>query len=144
MSWGNLMIDALRGRRTGGEQISTWTPDELDRVGRATELEIASRRSDGSLRPYVTIWAVRAGGDIYVRSAYGYDNPWFQRALRSGQGRIQAGGVERDVRFEMPEPGVADDVTVAYHAKYDRYGAAMVGTVVSPEAVRSTLRIVPT
>jgi hypothetical protein len=32
---------------------------------------------------------------------------------------------------------------VAYHAKYDRYGPAIVGTVVSTEAERATLRLVP-
>lgn len=124
-------------------ETSRWTSDELDRIGGATEVQIASRRTDGSLRRYVTIWAVRADDDIYVRSAYGYDNPWFQRALRSGEGRIRAGGVEREVRFEVPEPEAAAAVSAAYHAKYDRYGPAIVGSVVSAEAVRSTLRVVP-
>jgi hypothetical protein len=123
--------------------MSTWTPDELSGIGGATELEIASRRADGSLRGFVTIWAVRAGDDVFVRSAYGHDNPWFQRAMRSGRGRIRAGGVERDVTFEVPGADVADAVTAAYHAKYDRYGASIVGTVVSPEAVRSTLLVRP-
>ena len=54
--------------------------------------------------------------------AHGYDNPWFQRALHSGQGRIQAGGIERDVAFQEPEPDAAARVTAAYHAKYNRYG----------------------
>ncbi len=123
--------------------MNAWTADELARIARATELQISSRRSDGTLRPFVTIWAVRSGDDIYVRSAYGYNNGWFQRALRSGHGRIRAGGVERDVAFEQPEPEVADAVSSGYHAKYDRYGAAMVGTVVSEEAERSTLKVVP-
>ena len=123
--------------------MTSWTDDELARIGSTDELELASRRPDGSLRPFVTIWAVRAGDDAYVRSAYGYENPWFQRALRSGEGRISAGGVERDVAFEQPGPDVVDPVTAAYHAKYDHYGARMVGTVVSSEAVRSTLRLVP-
>jgi hypothetical protein len=123
--------------------MSAWTPDELSRIGRAAELEIASRRADGTLRPFVTIWVARLGDDLYVRSAYGYDNPWFQRALASGQGRIRAGGVERDVAFEVPGSGVDADLHAVYHAKYDRYGPGIVGTVVSPEAARSTLRLVP-
>lgn len=123
--------------------MSDWTADELDAVGRATELRLAPRRTDGSLRPYVTIWTVRVDDEIYVRSAYGYDNPWFQRALRSGEGRVRAGGVERDVTFEATGPEVADAVSAAYHAKYDRYGVSIVATVVSPEAVRSTLRLLP-
>ena len=102
--------------------MTAWTRDELARVGDADELRIASRRPDGSLRPYVTIWAVRVGDDIYVRSAYGYDNPWFQRALLSAEGRIRAGAVERDVAFEVPAPEVADGITAAYHSKYDHHG----------------------
>jgi len=124
--------------------MSGWTSDELARMGRTDELRIASRRPDGSLRPFVTIWFVRLGGEIYVRSAHGYGNPWFQRALASGEGRIRAGGVERDVSFEQPGTDVVDDLHAAYHTKYDRFGPTIVGTVVSPEAARSTLRLVPT
>jgi hypothetical protein len=122
--------------------MSSWTADELERIGNSTELQIASLRRDGSLRSYVTIWVVRSGDDVFVRSAYGHENGWFRRALSSGQGRIRAGGVERDVAFEEPGAAVDADVHAAYHAKYDRYGPAMVGTVVSPEAARSTLRLV--
>jgi hypothetical protein len=123
--------------------MAAWTADELDRIAGADELKVASRRPDGSLRRYITIWAVRHGDDIYVRSAYGYDNPWFQRALRAGSGRIRAGGVERDVTFQVPGPDVASAVTAEYHAKYDRYPPRVVETVVSEEAVRSTLRLIP-
>jgi hypothetical protein len=122
---------------------SGWTPDDLARVSRATELELTSRRPDGSLRPYVTIWVVGAADCLYVRSAYGWNNGWFQRALKSGEGRIRAAGVERDVAFEQPDPDVADAVTAAYRLKYDRYGPSIVGTVISAEAVKSTLRLVP-
>ena len=66
-----------------------------------------------------------------------------QRALKSRQGRIRAGGVERNVAFEEPGLEVDADVDAAYHAKYDRYGPRMVGTVVSPEAARSTIRLIP-
>src|SRR5829696_8630409 len=41
--------------------MSTWTSDELDRIGAAEELEIASVRRDGTLRNPVTIWVVRHG-----------------------------------------------------------------------------------
>jgi hypothetical protein len=72
-----------------------------------------------------------------------YDNAWFQRALRAGAGHIEAGGVERDVAFEPVGGEVGVEVSAAYHAKYDRYGSTIVGTVASPEAVRSTLRLAP-
>jgi len=123
--------------------VPAWTKEDLATVGNAEELAIASRRPDGSLRPYVTIWVVRVGEDIYVRSAAGPDNPWFRRALASGQGRIRAGGVEQEVTFESHPFESLESVTAAYHAKYDRYGPSIVGTVVSPEAVATTLRLVP-
>ncbi|AWB96285.1 DUF2255 domain-containing protein [Agromyces badenianii] len=123
--------------------MSDWTVEELDRIDQADELQIASRRRDGSLRPYVTIWVVRVGDDLYVRSAYGPDNPWFVRAQASGTGRIRAGGVERDVSFAEPDPDVHAAIDAAYHAKYDGYGAKIVGTVVGPQVVATTIRLEP-
>ena len=123
--------------------MSTWTAEDLDRIGGAEELKIASRRRDGSLRPYVTIWVVRSGDDLYVRSAYGPGNPWFVRAKASGVGRIRAGGVERDVAFEEPAADVHEALDAAYHVKYDRHGPRIVGTVVGPKVVETTLRLVP-
>jgi hypothetical protein len=82
--------------------MPAWTKEDLAKVGNAEELGIASRRPDGSLRRWVTIWVVRVGDEIYIRSAAGPDNPWFRRALASGNGRIRAGGVEQEVTFESP------------------------------------------
>jgi hypothetical protein len=125
------------------ESTTPWTSDELNKIGDAEELQIASRRPDGTLRPYVTIWVVRAGDGLYVRSAYGSTNPWFVRARASGAGRIRAGGVERDVTFGEAGPGVHADIDAAYHAKYDRYGPAIVGTVVGERAAGVTIRLLP-
>lgn len=44
------------------------------------EVRLASRRPDGTLCPYVTIWILRVGDGLYVRSAYRLNNPWFRRA----------------------------------------------------------------
>jgi hypothetical protein len=123
--------------------VTTWTADELDRIGNATELRVASERKDGTLRSYVTIWVVRAGEDIYIRSAHGSDNPWFRRAKNSGVGRVQAGGVERDVTFAAAPSDKHAAIDTAYHTKYDRYGPAIVGSVVGENAMTTTLRVLP-
>ena len=123
--------------------MSDWTADELTSIGTAEELKVSSTRADGTLRPYVTIWVVRAGNDIYIRSAYGSNNPWFVRATKSGTGRIRAGGVDKDVTFATADPGTHAAIDAAYHAKYDRYGAKIVGTVTGPEAEATTFRLVP-
>ncbi|HSK54020.1 MAG TPA: DUF2255 family protein [Jiangellales bacterium] len=123
--------------------MTAWTDDELRRIGRAEQLQVSSYRADGTLRPYVAIWTVRVGDDVYIRSAYGRDNGWFRRALASGTGRIRAGGVEKEVAFEEPEDDVHASVDTAYHAKYDRYGPRIVGSVTGSHAVGETFRLVP-
>lgn len=122
--------------------MTGWTQEELGRIGEARELQLASFRRDGTLRPYVTMLVVRADDELYVRSAYGPNNPWFRRAKASGAGRIRPGGLERDVSFAEPAPGVHGGIDAAYHAKYDRYGPQIVGTVVGPEAEAVTIRLV--
>jgi hypothetical protein len=123
--------------------MASWTEDELTTVGQAEELKIASNRPDGTLRPYVTIWTVRVGDELYVRSAYGSTNPWFVRAQASGRGRIRAGGMERDVAFAAAAEDVHAEIDAAYHAKYDRHGPKIVATVVGPHAHEVTIRLVP-
>jgi hypothetical protein len=123
--------------------MSPWTSEELGRIGAAEELQLASLRRDGTMRPYVTMWVVRAGDDLYVRSAYGPDNPWFRRAKASGAGHIRAGGLERNVTFAEPASDMHDAINAAYHSKYDRYGPRIVGTVVGPDAEAVTIKLLP-
>ena len=123
--------------------MSEWMPEELDAVGGADELQVSSVRPDGSLRSYVTIWTVRSGDDLYVRTAYGPGARWYTHAKESGIGRIRAGGIERDVTFAEADPGVATDIDAAYEAKYGRYGRGVVKTVVGEQVHALTIRLEP-
>jgi hypothetical protein len=125
--------------------VSQWSESELAALGAASELQVASRRGDGTLRRYVTIWGVRVGDAVYVRSAYGSDNPWYRRAKASGRGAVRAGGVEREVTFTAVDPADSAHVAIdaAYHAEYDRYGPQIVGSVVGAHATEVTLRLDP-
>jgi hypothetical protein len=115
----------------------------LQSVGAAEELQIASRRHDETLRPYVTIWVVRSGDEIYVRSAHGTENPWYQRALTSGTGRIRAAGIERDVNITRARDADQAAIDAAYHTKYDRHGPRIVNTVIGQSAAQTTLHLTP-
>ena len=77
--------------------MTAWTSDELDKIAGAEELQIASIRRDGTLRNPVTIWVVRHGDDLYVRSGYGRTSSWFRGTQDRHEGHIRAGGVDRDV-----------------------------------------------
>ncbi len=46
--------------------------------------ELSDVQVNGTLSPYVTIWSVRRGDDIYIRSAYGPGNGWYRRAKPAG------------------------------------------------------------
>ncbi|MCX5559226.1 DUF2255 family protein [Streptomyces sp. NBC_00038] len=123
--------------------MTTWTSDELDGIEAAEELRIASLRRDGSLSSWRTIWVVRLGDDIFVRSVNGSTSAWFRGTRVRQEGRIQAGGVEKDVTFVDAEAEVDDRVDAAYRAKYGHYAANIIASITSPEASATTMRLVP-
>jgi hypothetical protein len=87
--------------------MTTWAHDELDKIGAAEELEIAPRRGDGTLRKPVTIWVVRVGDGLYVRSWRGPAGAWFRGIQARHEGRIRADGLEKEVAFiEESDAGI--------------------------------------
>ena len=123
--------------------MSGWTSDELEQIGDVDELQLASARSDSTLRKPVTIWVVRLGDDVYVRSVYGRTSHWFEGIEDRHEGHIRAGGVDKDVRFVEAGDDVNDEVDAAYRTKYRRYDASVVDPLFTPEARAATLELVP-
>jgi hypothetical protein len=124
--------------------MTAWTGDELARIGTADELDIAPLRPDGTLRNPVTIWVVRHGDDLYVRSYRGPGGAWFRGALARHEGHIRAGGVDKNVTFAAEtDPAVNDQIDAAYRAKYHRYSGTYVDPMVTPAARATTLKLVP-
>jgi hypothetical protein len=123
--------------------MTEWTSEELTRIGTAEELEIASRRRDGILGTPRTIWVVRVGDDLYVRSMYGRAGGWFPATQVRHQGHIRAGGVDKDVTFADADPDLNDQIDAAYRDKYRRYGPNIIGGVVNPGAQAATIKLVP-
>ena len=123
--------------------MTAWTSDELAKIGNAEELELASRRRDGSLRKPVTIWVVRNGDDLYVRSWRGPTGRWFRGAQQTHEGYIRAGGVDKDVTFVDADDNINDQIDAAYRTKYRRYGARYVDPMVAAPARDTTIKLVP-
>jgi hypothetical protein len=122
---------------------AAWSPAELQEINAARELQIASRRADGTLRRWVPIWVVCTGGLVYVRTWYRRDTGWFGQVLTSRRARIRVPGLEADVAVEDVGEGTPDlrtGVNAAYETKYGRGGTEQ---MVSAEAAAATLRLNP-
>jgi hypothetical protein len=124
--------------------MAKWTKDELDKIAGADELEIASLRPDATLSKSVTIWVVRVGDDLYIRSYKGRGGAWFRAAQAHRAGRIRAGGVEKEVMFvNETDPGINDEIDAAYRTKYRGYSAQYVDPMVAAEARGTSIKLVP-
>lgn len=123
--------------------MTTWTSDELNKISVAEELRIASLREDGTLRNPVTIWMVRVGDELYVRSVNGRTSAWFRGVQTRHEGHIRAGGVDKDVTFvEEPDSNINEQIDAVYSAKYRRYPSA-VDSINSGAARAATIKLVP-
>jgi hypothetical protein len=122
--------------------MGAWTSDELDAIEAAEELDIAPARRDGSLGTPVTIWVVRVGDDVYVRSVNGRESSWFRGAQRRHEAHIRASGVDKDVDL-VETDDLNDEIDTAYREKYGRRYPGIVPSIVTPEARAATLELVP-
>ncbi len=123
--------------------MTTWTSDELNKIGKAEELRIAALRRDNTLRKQIIIWVVRLGDDLYVRCANGREGAWFRGVLTRHEGRIWVAGVEKDVTFiEETDPDINAQIDAAYLAKYRRY-PSYVAPMVTEKVRAATIKLVP-
>jgi hypothetical protein len=123
--------------------MTQWTADQLDKLARAEEVQIASVRRDGTLRKPVTVWIVRHGDDLYIRSVGGRNGHWFRGAQQRHEGRVRAGSAQQDVTLVDAGRDSDDEVDAAYRAKYGRYAGRILNSVLTPEARAATIKLVP-
>jgi hypothetical protein len=123
--------------------MTEWKIDELEKIGRADELRLASQRRDGTLRRSVIIWVVRVDDQLYVRCVNGRQGAWFRGVLTQHAGKVSAGGADKEVVFiEETDPGINDQIDAAYLSKYSRY-PQYVAPMVTPKVREATLKLVP-
>ena len=122
--------------------MSAWSQDDLGRLGGAGEVEVSSVRRDGTLSRARTVWIVRVGDQLYLRSVNGPDAAWYRLTKTFRQSRIEA----RDVTWVdidaagQPEAGPAVDAE--YARKYQGATSA-IAHITSPLARATTMRAEP-
>jgi hypothetical protein len=126
--------------------VTDWTADELTIIGSTDEVDIATRRNDGTLRRARIVWTVRHGDAVYVRSVNGTGAGWYRGAQTRHEGHLTAGTLDRDVLLVESDhtPGNPLDqaLDAAYRAKYGRW-AGPVARITSEQARSTTLRLEP-
>jgi len=124
---------------------SPWKPETLTALADALEVDVTPIGADGSRRPSRTIWSIRVGDELYVRSWKGPGAAWFQDALASGQGElaVTGGGASQLVSFEEVDAAapVQQQISATFLTKYAADGYASSMNEQGP--LESTLRVIP-
>ncbi len=120
----------------------TWSAGQLDLIGRSVELNVASRRIDGTLRSPVPIWVVCIDDAVYVRTWYRRTTGWFGHVIEVPRAHIQVPDLEANVvvtDLGNGPSGLRASVDAAYQAKYGAGHRSMV----TDDAAATTLRLDP-
>ena len=96
----------------------SWTAEQLSQIDTTRELEIASRRRNGTLGRAQPIWVVCVNGQVYVRSWHRRTTGWFGQVI-DGRARVRV------------------------HGKYAPHGDGSVGQMTTDAAAATTLRLSP-
>lgn len=110
---------------------TTWPKEQLQRIAETDDLHISPFREEGKTYGTPTwIWSVVVDDQLYVRAYNGQSSRWYQAAMQQEAGRITAGGLPTDVRFEPVDGAINDQIDDAYWAKYrgSPYLDPMIGT----------------
>ncbi|MGH3265158.1 MAG: DUF2255 family protein [Trebonia sp.] len=121
--------------------MTTWDHEDLEALAAAAEIDIAVPNSDGTVGRATTIWIVRVGDDIYVRSYRGPNGSWYGSARRAGHGTVRTDRLERAVTFDADHDTKPTVIDAAYRAKYGR--SSYIDAMVTPGAAATTLRLLP-
>ena len=122
--------------------MNTWAPAQAHDITAPEEVQVTTRRRDGSLRRPTTIWVVGDGERVFIRSTNGRDAAWFRGAVATGTGQVTARGTTPEVRFTDVDPADLVVVDAAYRDKYGRY-ASIVDHLEEPGPRAATLEVHP-
>jgi hypothetical protein len=126
--------------RDDGDRPLFWTAAQLVRLERTPELEIAVRHPDGRTGRWTPVWVVVVGTDVFVRTWQRRETGWYGGVLRTRAALVRAGDPPAAVDVEPVGDARQAEVDAAYEAKYGSSGAR---SMITAEAVASTLRLVP-
>ncbi len=122
--------------------MTSWSKDDLRKIGEGDDLHIAPFREDGKTYGTPTwVWSVVIDDALYVRGYNGQNSRWYQAAVRQKAGQIIAAGMTKEVTFEGVDGPVNDRIDDAYRAGYR--GSPYLSPMIGARARAATVRIMP-
>ncbi|MDX3237481.1 DUF2255 family protein [Streptomyces sp. ME03-5709C] len=124
--------------------MTTWTKDELDRIGHADEPATTPRHVPGTPHRPVTMPEVRDGAELRARAHHGRGDARSLAARARRASRIGAEGGGRDITCaEAGTPAAGERLDAAYRGTCGRHSADRTSPVGTGAARVATLKRVP-
>lgn len=124
------------------ELSKTLTEEEIKLIGKKDDFHIAPFRADGKTFGTPTwIWSVEVDGKLFVRAYNGVNSRWYQSAMEQKAGKIEAAGMEKQIRLEPVSGSINDAIDEAYREKYS--SSPYLGSMISDKAKAATVQILP-
>lgn len=119
-----------------------WTKNELIKISQADDLHISPYREDGVTYGTPTwIWSVVVNDELYVRAYNGQNSSWYKAAVLQKEGKVAIGGILKQVKFEIVEGSIKDQIDNAYRAKYSN--SPYLKPMIESQAKAATIKIIP-
>lgn len=122
--------------------MTSWSPEDIARIGATDDLHIAPFRADGETYGTLTwIWSVVVDGRLFVRAWNGTRSRWYQSAIAQNAGRITAAGDTFEVTFTPTDGALQDRIDAAYRDKYA--GSSYLPPMLASGPQSATVEITP-
>jgi len=125
-----------------------WRADELSTIDGFGEVDIATRRSDGTLRAARIVWIVRHDNAVYVRSVNGTTAASYRGVQTCHEDELSAGRLHTGVGFVESgthageDSGLDDPLDAACRGKYG-HSSGGVARITADVTRATTLRVGP-
>ena len=114
----------------------------LEQWDRTDEIDIETSAGPGARVHKTTIWIVVDGDEAFVRSVRGAEGRWYRELTANPSGAIWADGSRVAMRAEAA-PEAIERVTAAIERKYRSRWSGPTDSMVRPEVLSTTRRLVP-
>jgi hypothetical protein len=118
--------------------------ETLRLLGETKEVGIETRRDADSAEHRTIIWIVVVEGEVFVRSVRGPKGRWYREISSNPEGALHVQGERIPVRAtQAADDTTADAVRDAIRSKYEQASPKSTASMVRPDSLSTTLKLLP-